>query len=367
MLSLRVRKTLTAPSGDQFRLEAEFEAPVGVTILFGPSGSGKSTLLDCLAGLERPEAGYIAVGNDVFFDDARRIDLPVRARRIGYVFQHLALFPHLTVAENIAFGLRDLARPEREAKVAAMLERLRIAHTAARRPDEISGGEAQRVALARALIISPRLLLLDEPMSALDAATKRALIADLKRLRTETALPIIYVTHNRDEAITLGEQLIVLEAGRVIERGEPLRVFAAPSRLTVARLAEVENIFRATVLARDEERGELKVRLTGEGQDSFLEIPLGDYAVGEEITVAIPSGDILLAASRPTGLSARNVLRGEVASVTSLGGEMRVVVNCGVPFVAAVTRVAFDELGLGQGREVWLIIKAHACYVVEGS
>jgi len=317
--------------------------------------------------LERPDEGRIEVDGETFFDHARGIDRPVRQRRVGYVFQQLALFPHLTVAENVAFGLRGQTRGEREAKAKAMLERLRIAHTAGRRPSEISGGEAQRVALARALVTSPRLLLLDEPLSALDAATKRALIADLKRLRADIALPIIYVTHNREEAIALGEQIIVLEAGRVSERGEPLRVFGAPSRLSVARLAEVENIFRATVTSRDEARGELTVDLAGEGRMSCqLKIPLGDHAVGEQIAVAIPAGDILLAANAPVGLSARNVLRGKITGVTALAGEMRLLIDCGVPFVASLTRVAYDELSLSEGQETWLIIKAHACHVVEG-
>ncbi|HZN11724.1 MAG TPA: molybdenum ABC transporter ATP-binding protein [Blastocatellia bacterium] len=362
MVSLDVRKRLGPPGGDGFALAVAFDAPAGVTILFGPSGAGKSTLLDCIAGLTRPDAGRIVVGGEVFFDRERGVDLRVRERRVGYVFQNLALFPHLTVAENVAFGLRGRARAGRQVEVSDMLGRLRIAHTAGRRPGEISGGEAQRAALARALVTAPRLLLLDEPFSALDAPIKRALISDLKELRSASGLPVIYVTHSRDEALALGDEMIVLEGGHVAARGTPLEIFSAPARLSEARLAEVDNLFRAAVVGRDPARGEMILRLAA---DCRLAVPLGDYRVGDEVTVAVPSGDILVAAREPAGLSARNLLRGRVTRVETSDGEVRVIVDCGVPFVAALTRAALDELGLAPGRETWLVIKAHACHVLE--
>jgi molybdate transport system ATP-binding protein len=374
MLTFSAHKTLVSPHGDRFTLDAEFEAPAGITILFGPSGAGKSTLLACVAGLETPERGRIAAGDEVWFDGERRVNKPVRERRVGYVFQNLALFPHLTVAENVAFGLRGRAKAVREAEVGAMLDRFGLRHAARRPAAQVSGGEGQRVALARALVTAPKLLLLDEPLSALDAANKRLLVADLKRLRAADPLPIIYVTHSRDEAVALGERMIVIEAGRVVERTTPLEYFAAVSELRRAGAAEgVDNLLGATVERRDERGGALTVRLRAPrggdaATDCRLEIPLDDCAPGEEIAVSVPSGDILLAAEEPRGLSARNVLAGRVAELRPRGGDVLVVVNCGrggVPLVAALTRAAVDDLRVGAGREVWLVIKAHACRVVK--
>jgi molybdate transport system ATP-binding protein len=372
MLSFSAHKTLVSPNGDRFSLDAEFEADAGITILFGPSGAGKSTLLACVAGLETPERGRIAVGGDVYFDRERRVNKPVRERRVGYVFQSLALFPHLTAAENVAFGLRGMAKAEREARVGEMLEKFGLRHFAARAASQLSGGEAQRVALARALVTEPKLLLLDEPLSALDAANKRLLMADLRRLCRENPLPVVYVTHSRDEAVALGERLVVLEAGRVVERTTPLAYFSATSELRRDRAAAgVENLLSATVEERDEPRGVLAVRLhppaavAGGQAGCRLEIPLGNYGPREEISVAVPSGDILVAVEEPRGLSARNVLAGRVAELRTHGGEVLIVVNCeGVPLVAALTRAAVEELRVGEGSAVWLIIKAHACRVV---
>jgi molybdate transport system ATP-binding protein len=374
MLFFSAHKTLVSPHGDRFTLDAEFEADAGVTILFGPSGAGKSTLLACAAGLETPERGRIAVGDEVWFDGGRRVNKPVRERRVGYVFQNLALFPHLTVAENVAFGLRGRRQAAREAEVGAVLDRFRLRHVARSSAAQISGGEGQRVALARALVTAPKLLLLDEPLSALDAANKRLLVADLKRLRAENPLPMICVTHSRDEAVALGERMIVIEAGRVVERTTPLEYFAAAAELRRSGAAAgVENLLGATVERRDERGGALTVRLHaprggGALTDCRLEIPLDDCAPGEKIAVAVSSDDILLAAEEPRGLSARNVLSGRVAELRSRGGDVLVVVNCGqagVPLVAALTRAAVEELRVGEGREVWLIIKAHACRVVK--
>jgi molybdate transport system ATP-binding protein len=374
MLSFSAHKTLVSPHGDRFTLDAEFEAPAGINILFGPSGAGKSTLLACVAGLETPERGRIAVGDEIWFDRERRVNKPVRERRVGYVFQNLALFPHLTVAENIAFGLRGMRQAAREAEVGVVLDKFGLRHVARSPAAQISGGEGQRVALARALVTAPKILLLDEPLSALDAANKRLLVADLKRLRAEDPLPVIYVTHSRDEAVALGERMLVVEAGRVVGRTTPLEYFAAVSELSRSGAAVgVENLLGATVERRDERGGALTVRLHaphgGAGMtDCRLEIPLDDCAPGEKIAVSVPSADILLAAAEPRGLSARNVLAGRVAELRSHGGDVLVVVNCGqggVPLVAALTRAAVDELRIGEGREVWLVIKAHACRVVK--
>lgn len=201
---------------DGFALDVAFDAPPGVTVLFGPSGSGKSTTLACVAGLTRPTSGRIALGGDTWFDAEARIDVAVHKRRVAFVFQSLALFPHMTAAQNVAYGMdRTLDREARRGRAAALLERLRVRHLADRRPATFSGGEAQRVALARALATRPRVVLLDEPFSALDRDLRRDLAADLREFVRELNVPVLFVTHQRQEARAIGERLVLLEHGRV--------------------------------------------------------------------------------------------------------------------------------------------------------
>jgi molybdate transport system ATP-binding protein len=203
-----------------FSLEAAFDVPPGTTVLFGPSGSGKSTTLAAIAGIVRPTAGRIALGAEPWFDADTRVDVAVHQRRVAFVFQSLALFPHMSASRNVAYGMdRTLHREARRARADALLGRLRVGHLADRRPPTLSGGEAQRVALARALATRPRVVLLDEPFSALDAALRRDLLADVRALVAELGVPVILVTHHRDDALAFGDRLVVLEAGRVIRTG----------------------------------------------------------------------------------------------------------------------------------------------------
>lgn len=213
-LEVKLRKAFLAGKRRQFSLNVEFAAPVGVTVIFGPSGSGKTTILQCLAGLLRPDSGSIVAGGETLFDSARNIDLSPQERRIGYVFQDLALFPHMTAVENIAFGIRGNG-VRRETLVRDALERFRLEHVAAHRPGEISGGERQRVALARVLVTGPRVLLLDEPFSALDDALKREIIADLKQWLERNSVPVLLVTHDRSEAAALGERMLMVHEGKM--------------------------------------------------------------------------------------------------------------------------------------------------------
>jgi molybdate transport system ATP-binding protein len=221
--TLHVRASLSAPGG--FKLDVEFEAPPGVTVLFGPSGSGKSTTLSAIAGLVRPLTGRIALGETPWFDDAAGVDVAVHLRRAAYVFQSLALFPHMTAADNVGYGMpAQTGKEERRARATQLLARLHVPHLADRRPHTFSGGEAQRVALARALAMEPRVVLLDEPFSALDRGLRIALVAELRDALRELAVPVVFVTHHRQEARALGDRLVVLEAGRVKSTGslEPL-------------------------------------------------------------------------------------------------------------------------------------------------
>jgi molybdate transport system ATP-binding protein len=203
-----------------FRLDVAFQAPPGITVLFGPSGSGKSTTLAAIAGLSRPAAGRIRLGAETWFDRAERVDVPPWRRGVSLVFQSLALFPHLTALENAAYGIdRSVPRAERRRRASALLERMKVAHLADRKPASFSGGEAQRVALARAVARAPRLLLLDEAFSALDRELRIELSADLRRLVDELGIPAILVTHHRMEARALADRLVLLAGGRVLQEG----------------------------------------------------------------------------------------------------------------------------------------------------
>jgi molybdate transport system ATP-binding protein len=211
--------SVRAQIANGFALDVAFDAPPGVTVLFGPSGSGKSTTLACIAGLARPTRGRIALGDEAWFDAERGVHVAVHRRRVAFVFQTLALFPHMTAAQNVAYGMDRLRHPGsrdvHRAQALALLERLHVKHLADRKPATFSGGEAQRVALARALATRPRVVLLDEPFSALDRDLRRDLVADLRDFVRELNVPVLFVTHQRHEAHALGERLVLLEQGRI--------------------------------------------------------------------------------------------------------------------------------------------------------
>jgi len=344
-----------------FTLDVAFTIAPGITIIFGPSGAGKTTLLDCVAGLATPNSGRIAVGDRVLFDQASKTNVPVQDRNAGYVFQDLALFPHLTVGKNVEYGL-TVPNNERRKKSDAVLESFRIAELRNRKPREISGGERQRVALARALVTDPSVLLLDEPMAALDAATKSKIIDDLRTWNTFHNIPILYVTHNREEVFALGDRVLVMENGRITADGTPHGVMTAPRHESIAQLIGFENIFHAIVTAAHEERGTMKCRIADSNVE--LETPLLRAEPRSTLFIGIRAGDILLATVQPIGLSARNVIPGHVLSLAQRDVIVVVRVNCGVEMEVHLTLAARDSLELRPGREVWLIVKTHSCHLM---
>lgn len=348
-----------------FILDVAFKASAGFTILFGASGAGKTTLLDCVAGLAQLESGRIAVGGRVLFDSASGIDVPTAKRRAGYVFQTLALFPHLSVEQNVAYGLNHLPHAERASEVSRILRAFRISHLSERPAREISGGESQRVALARTLVTDPEVLLLDEPLAALDAPTKAHILEDLREWNREHNIPILYVTHSREEVFALGEVVIVLDAGRIIAQGTPHEVMTAPMQETVAQLAGFENIFDAVVEAVRPERGTMTCSIAGDSGPLVLETPLVRGGVGAAFRIGIRAGDILLATSPPIGLSARNVIPGRIQSLEQRDVIVTARVKCRVEMQAHLTLAARDSLDLSAGREVWLVIKTHSCHLMQ--
>jgi molybdate transport system ATP-binding protein len=243
-----------------FTLDVAWSAGDGVAVLFGPSGAGKTLTLQCLAGLIRPDAGRIALGERVLFDAARGIDVPPQRRRIGYVFQGYALFPHLTVADNVGFGLRETPRAQRRERVARMLERLGLAGLARRYPRELSGGERQRVALGRALAIEPALLLLDEPLSALDAPLRRALRDELRGLLSDVGTAAVLVTHDFVEAYRLADRIVVYDGGRVVQSAPRAELLWQPASEAVARIMGVRNLLSGTVVKATSDRIQLRWR-----------------------------------------------------------------------------------------------------------
>jgi molybdate transport system ATP-binding protein len=359
-VSIRVQKAL----GADFHLDVDFTAYPGITILFGVSGAGKTTLLNCIGGITTPDRGRIEFHEALLFDSEKGVDVPISKRRAGYVFQTLALFPHLTVEDNVQYGLASVPVKERKDQVLEILESFRIGQLAKRKPSEISGGERQRVALARALVTHPRILLLDEPLAAVDASTKAKIMDDLRAWNAQHRIPVLYVTHSREEVFGLGERVIVLDRGKRVADGTPHEVIRAPRQETIAHLAGFENVFNARVSAMHEDRGTLTCRLDNSVVE--LETPLVSAELGALLRVAISAGDILLAAVQPTGLSARNIIPGKIISLEQRDVIVMATVNCGVDMQVQLTLAARDSLHLQPGNQVWLIVKTHSCHLLAG-
>ncbi|HUI84140.1 MAG TPA: molybdenum ABC transporter ATP-binding protein [Candidatus Binatia bacterium] len=360
-LSVRIRKSFSGQTA--FTLEVDFSAAAGFTILFGASGAGKTTLLDCVAGLQRPEAGRIAIGETALFDSGPGLNLPPNRRSVGYHMQSLALFPHMTVQQNVQYGLHALPRFQRERLCGEILEAFRIAGLAGRRPERLSAGERQRAALSRTLVTRPRLLLLDEPLTALDAATRSQILDDLRAWNRKQRIPVLYVTHHREEVFALGDNVIVIEAGRIVAQGLPHEVLQRPQFETVAQLAGFENIFDCVVLADHPQQGTMTCRIAGSMLD--LEVPLSRVDVTQPLRVGIRAGDILLASVAPQGLSARNVLPGVITALEQRDVTVTARVDCGAQFEVHLTPAARQSLHLAAGQSVWLVIKTYSCHVLQ--
>ena len=361
-LSADVCKRYGANGHSPFRLDVQFNVRAGVTIILGRSGAGKTTLLRCVAGLCNPERGRIVVAGNVIFDAERKICLEPARRNVAFVFQDLALFPHLTVHGNVAYGLRRLPAAERERRIDAILHSFQIAHLRKRLPRDISGGEQQRVALARSLVTEPSVLLLDEPLSSLDMGTKSKLIDDLRAWNEAHRIPIIYVTHSHEEVLALGERAIVLEQGRPVADGSPADIVSFARREIRAQFGNFENLFEAAVVGGAEHEGTLTCRLAGTSVE--LQAPPTGAASGTRLRLGISAQDILCSSVPPEMVGACNVVPGRVDSVEQIGRTVQVRVNCGAEFRVHLPVSSVRSCMLAVAQKVWLVIKIDSCHVL---
>lgn len=328
-----------------------------VTVLFGPSGSGKTTVLRALAGLDRPGEGTIVHGDETWLDTARGLFVPARRRRIGFLFQEYALFPHLTARENVAFGLHRLAGAQRQRRTEEMLALLGLEELSARRPSELSGGQRQRVALARAIAPSPGLLLLDEPLSALDGPTREELRGELRALLLRLGVPAVVVTHDRIEALALGDRMAVMVDGRIRQHDSVANVFERPADRDVARCVGVDTVLAGRVAGS----GEGLVAVEAHG----LRLAAVDRGLGGDVWVLLRAEDVVLERGGGARSSARNHLPGRVTAVTPEGPLVRVTLACGGARLSAlVTRASRTDLALEEGVEVVAVVKAPSIHLV---
>lgn len=345
MLDFRIK----ARRGD-FVLDTEFLTPTGVTALFGGSGAGKTSVVNAIAGLLQPAEGRIAVGDTVLFDSALGVNVPLHRRRVGFVFQNARLFPHLSVHQNLRYG-----GSHDEERVISILG---LADMLARRPKTLSGGEQQRVALGRALMCDPQILLMDEPLAALDAPRKAEIMPYLETLRDSVKVPIVYVSHTMSEVARLATTLVVMQAGKVLRAGPIDDVLADPAAVPLIGVQDAGALIHARVISHDPKDGLTLLRF--DGGDLLLPGAVGQ--IGQTLRLRVAAGDVILSRAAPEGISALNVLpvtitqlsqgRGPGVAVGLMAGKTRLL--------ARVTRRSATALDLSEGQQLFAIIKANA-------
>jgi molybdate transport system ATP-binding protein len=337
----------------RFVLDAAFTAEGGVTALFGRSGSGKTSLIRVIAGLARPQQGRVVIGDDVLLDTQRHLFVPRHRRRFGYVFQEARLFPHLSVRQNLGYGRWFSRHPKSVTEFDRVVEMLGIAPLLDRRPERLSGGEKQRVAIGRALLSAPRLLLMDEPLAALDEERKAEILPYLERLRDESLVPIVYVSHSVSEVARLADRVVMLDGGRVTSTGTPSDVFShALDR------RDAGAVLTGRVTSVDPTHRLVTVGLSG----GEILVPNADVEPGRLVRLHLPERDVLVATQRPVGLSALNLLGATIVSLEPDGeGMMRIRLACGTDvIIARITALSVERLQLKPGLPVFAVIKTVA-------
>lgn len=354
MLEVALRHRFAA---DGFALDVGFTAPErGVTALFGPSGCGKSTVLAAVAGLLRPREGRVTLGGTVMLDTARGVFMAAERRRSAVVFQDARLFPHLSVETNLRYGLRRAPRDAEGPGFDEVVALLGIAPLLGRRPGRLSGGERQRVALGRALLSRPRLLLMDEPLAALDAARRGEVLPFLARLRDTTRIPILYVTHALDEVDALADRLVLLEGGRVLASGTAEEL-AARTDLPLASRRDGGALIGCTVAEHDDQRGLTHLDFPG---GVFL-VPLRREAVGARARIRLRARDVAVATEPPRGMSTQNILPATLVEIGEAQGMQEIFLTLAIGptrLFARVTRDSVTRLELRPGMALWAVVKA---------
>ncbi|HTA69211.1 MAG TPA: ABC transporter ATP-binding protein [Bryobacteraceae bacterium] len=346
MIQARLRKNFT-PGAESagFSLDVEFQAAQGITVLFGPSGAGKTLTLDSIAGFVRPDEGRVLVDDQILFDAASGVCLAPRARHCGYVFQNYALFPHMTLRKNLEFALDRSPRLERHRKVNEMLEKFHLADVSGRRPHELSGGQKQRCSIARALIGSPRLLLLDEPARGLDVPLRAELYSVLREVRQDFGVPILLVTHDFEECLELGDEMLVFREGRIVQTGAPRKVFDQPVNVDVARLLGLYNLLPAEIRALDPGRNVSRIRY----RDFELTGPyFPGRLIGDQVWLCIRPD--LLSVTTRDGHSIGNQLPATLVRVVEKPDRLRL--EFAGDIAVDVSRAEFEK---HRGVKEWLI------------
>lgn len=356
---------------DEFELSVELDAGAGVTGIFGASGAGKSSLLEIIAGLRRHAVGRVALGNEVWLDTERHVFVPPHRRGIGYVPQEGLLFPHWNVRRNLMAGHRraeearhSVARrseaPGSEETLRRVIDLLELGSLLNRMPITLSGGERQRVALGRAICSGARLLLLDEPLAALDLPLRRKLLPFLRRLRDEFTVPMFMISHDPNEVQALCDDLVVLHRGKILARGVPRQVLTDPAVYSLAEHQGFENVLPGRVMRSD--NGVSEVRL-GDAVDLVV---LGTSSTDTEVLVGLPASEVILATEQPRGLSARNLIEARLSELRQLDRHVLVTAEIGAgvpPLTVEITKATPSKLGLEVGRRVFLVIKAASCRI----
>lgn len=338
-----------------FRLDVGFESQSSTTVLFGRSGSGKTTLINAVAGLLTPHGGRISLGDRVLFDADHGIDVPVHLRRIGYVFQDARLFPHMSVSDNLNYGARFAPDPMEAKERDRIVEVLGIGALLARRPAALSGGEKQRVALGRALISAPELLLMDEPLAALDDMRKNEILTYLQQARKDGGPAMIYVTHDMNEIVRLADDLVVMKEGRSVLCGAAEKVLGDPANIPLIGVQDAGALLGGQIMAHHED-GLSEVQTSA----ATLHLPKVDLPLGTKVRLRVRAQDVILSSERPEGLSSQNLLPVTVEAVHAGSGPgVAVALRSGTDrILARITARAQGQMQLEKGQQIWAILKA---------
>lgn len=355
MILVNIEKRL---NGDK-RISTKLMIPVDSswTVIFGPSGAGKSTILRIMAGLDRADKGLIKFGEETWEDTENQIFIPPQKRPVGLLFQDFALFPHMTVENNIIYNL-SLSKEEKQKKLRELISLFNLEGLEKRKPSSLSGGEKQKVAIARTVIRMPELLLLDEPLSSLDLPTREKLQKELKKILKKLQIPTIFVTHDRTEAIIMGDRIVVMNDGKVVQMGEVNEVFTKPDNPSVAAIVGMENVLIGEIIERSEGLVSIKV-----GKCTLVALDTG--AVGPEVAVCIRAEEIILEKGNVPESSARNRFSGKIIDISPQGVTVKLTLDCGFLLIVLITKRSFIDLSIQKGSKLTASIKAQAIHIFQ--